>query len=115
MANETKAAASQVAGHLAVKGHVEHAARLQAALDAAVDDFSQTLQRRLDQTWQAMAFMRLAEDERAGSPLGAIDGRQEAGLAGGVQPESCFPQECCSGRGVVFAFGGFGDRVACFS
>jgi len=38
MANETKAAARQVAGHLAVKGHVEHAARLQAALDAAEGD-----------------------------------------------------------------------------
>ena len=42
-----------------------------AAFRAAVDDFSQALQRRLDQTWQALAFMKLAEDERAGGALGA--------------------------------------------
>src|SRR5207237_185867 len=42
-----------------------------AVFQAAIDDFSQTLQRRLDQTWQALAFIQLAEDERAGSALGA--------------------------------------------
>lgn len=37
-----------------------------AAFQAAIDDYGQTLQRRLDQTWQATAFVKLADDQRAG-------------------------------------------------
>jgi predicted unusual protein kinase regulating ubiquinone biosynthesis (AarF/ABC1/UbiB family) len=36
------------------------------AFEAAIDDFAQTLQRRLDQTLQAASFIRLADDARSG-------------------------------------------------
>jgi hypothetical protein len=40
-------------------------------LSAAIDDFSETLRTRLDQTQQVLALIRLAEDARAGGALGA--------------------------------------------
>lgn len=38
---------------------------------AAIDDFSQTLRARLDQTQQASAFIKLFDDSQAGGPLDA--------------------------------------------
>jgi ubiquinone biosynthesis protein len=42
-----------------------------AALDEAIEDFSHSLRQRLDQTQQASALIRLAEDARAGGALDA--------------------------------------------